>query len=109
MTLRLFLWALLGLGPLSLCAAPAVSIVKSASKTNPKVLDTLRYSLVVDNTGSNTATAVSVSDLVPAGLTVVGISPGGSLAGGTITWSLGSLYCQSQVVTLTAISDVAGG
>ncbi|MES2200807.1 MAG: hypothetical protein V4498_00995, partial [candidate division FCPU426 bacterium] len=111
MSFHKFCVAVLGLvlTPLSASAAsPLVSITKFADNFTPKVLDTFRYSIVVDNTGSTTATASTVTDIVPSGLTVMAISPPGTQTGNTITWNLGDLSCHNQVVTLTAIADTAG-
>jgi uncharacterized repeat protein (TIGR01451 family) len=89
-------------------SAPVVSISKSVDNYSPKVLDSFRYYVTVDSS-VGTATAVSVTDVVPAGLSVTSISNGGTLSGGTITWNLGSLSCVPQTVTMTVFGDTAGG
>lgn len=95
--------------PLTLQAGtPNVSLQKSANKNSPKVFETVRYSIVVENTGTGAANDVVLSDVVPPGLQVTAISPGGSLSGGTITWNLGNLACQTVSVTLTAFADTSG-
>jgi uncharacterized repeat protein (TIGR01451 family) len=90
-------------------ASPLVSIAKSANQTNPKVLDTFRYSIVVQNTGGASADNTVVTDVVPAGLVVTAISAGGVQVGNTITWNLGSLSCSNQVVVLRPRADTSGG
>jgi uncharacterized repeat protein (TIGR01451 family) len=87
---------------------PNVSLIKSSNKNSPKVFETVRYSIVVENTGTDTANNVVVTDLVPPGMQVTAISPGGALGGGTITWNLGNLACQTVSVTLTAFADTSG-
>jgi hypothetical protein len=91
--------------PAILGAAP--SLLKSANNVSPQVLDTYRYYLTYDNPGSSTTNTV-ISDVVPAGLTIVDTSPGGSQVGNTLTWNLGNLSCSSNTVTLQVWEDTAG-
>jgi uncharacterized repeat protein (TIGR01451 family) len=49
--------------------------------------DRVRYTIRVENTGSEAATNVVVTDVIPAGLTDVVAADGGVLAGNTITWT----------------------
>ena len=88
-------------------AFTAPTIVKSADNFTPKVLDTFRYYLVYDNPGGS-STTTSIADAVPAGLTVVGTSAGGTVGGGTVTWNLGSVTCQNTTLTLKPWGDTAG-
>src|SRR6185503_3802553 len=84
-----------------------VSILKSVDSYTPKVLDTFRYYVTVDSVGG-TATGVTVTDVVPAGLQVLNISNGGTLGGSTITWNLPNLTCVPMVVTMTVFGDTSG-
>lgn len=66
----------------------------------------LRYA----NTGNSAATNVVLSDVVPAGFTFVSASGGGTLAGSTVTWNVGSVAAGasgSVTVTLQASSPYA--
>ena len=57
-----------------------LSVSKSVDDATPPVGETVTYTIVVDNAGSNTASGVSVIDELPAGLTgVSAISDGGVL------------------------------
>ncbi|MEK6608737.1 MAG: hypothetical protein AABZ30_13845, partial [Myxococcota bacterium] len=49
--------------------------------------DTLRYTITIPNGGAAPATGVTVTDAVEPNLAVTAISGGGTLAGGTITWT----------------------
>ncbi len=49
--------------------------------------DRVRYDMAVTNTGSENAFNLVATDVVPVGLTNVTPGNGGSLAGGTITWT----------------------
>src|SRR5260221_1969907 len=86
-----------------------VTAVKSTNNPTPKVLDTYRYYLTIGNTGATTATGVTLTDVVPAGLSVTYISNGGTLSAGTITWNLPNLTCSTQSVTLSPYVDLQGG
>src|SRR5438105_3467320 len=81
------------LGPSGVLAQTSVTINKSASENTAKVLDTYTYYLTVANTGASAATGVTVTDAVPAGISPVSISNGGTLSGGVITWNLPNLSC----------------
>jgi hypothetical protein len=99
-----FAGALIGWAPY-LLAAP--TLVKSVDNYTPKVLDTYRYHIVYDNVGGSSA-ATTITDVVPAGVSVVGISAGGTLSAGTITWNLGAVSCQNATVTLNVWGDTSG-
>ena len=60
--------------------------------------DVLRYTITVQNSGTETATNVLVSDAVPQNLTAVTPLDGGTLAGGSITWTIASLAPNQQQV-----------
>ncbi|MGD9583446.1 MAG: DUF11 domain-containing protein [Lysobacterales bacterium] len=49
------------------------------------------YSLGAGNAGPDPATAVTVTDTLPAGVSFVSSSCGASEAGGTVTWNIGNL------------------
>jgi uncharacterized repeat protein (TIGR01451 family) len=65
--------------------------------------DTVRYTIVVKNTGNKPATNVVVKDVVSADLEQIAVTPTSALSGNTITWnssntsSLGSIAAGSSV------------
>ena len=76
-----------------------LSVTKTASASAPQIGDSLTYTIVVSNAGPSTATSVTATDTLPAGLTFVsGTSP----SGGTVT-------ANGQVVTVPVGSIAAGG
>ncbi len=78
-----------------------LQLQKTISNTAPRVGDVVTFTLVLTNTGLDTATGVGVADAVPAGYgNIVNISNGGSLSGSTITWS-GMTVSVGTPVTLT--------
>ncbi len=82
--------------PLTVTAAPKLdgSIKTVADLTTPGAYapgDEVEYTIVVSNQGNQPAFALTVSDTVPAHLTVTQISSGGTQMGGVINWSLPAL------------------
>ncbi|WP_133847810.1 DUF11 domain-containing protein [Labedaea rhizosphaerae] len=49
------------------------------------------YTMTVVNNGDTAATGATITDQVPAGLTILSVSPGGSQNGQTVTWALGAV------------------
>jgi uncharacterized repeat protein (TIGR01451 family) len=95
----------LALAASALGAAPVLD--KSSSTLAPLTGGVYRYTLTYDNPGTAT-TALVLTDDVPTGLNVVGVSPGGVLAGGTVTWNLGDVSCVDRTVTMTVTGDDGG-
>jgi uncharacterized repeat protein (TIGR01451 family) len=83
------------------------------TKTGPPVVTeghNLTWTLTARNNGPATATAVTVSDPLPANTTFVSASAGCSFAGGTVTCSAGTLNPgQTRTFTITALAGSAGG
>ncbi|BAO45571.1 GEVED domain-containing protein [Thiolapillus brandeum] len=78
-----------------------LQLQKSISNMTPQVGDVVTFTLLLSNTGLDTATGVSVEDVVPAGYgNITNISSGGVLAGSSITWS-GMTVAVGTPVTLT--------
>ena len=96
-----------------------VSVVKTAPVANPNVGDVVTLSLVVSNLGPDAATAVVVTDVLPAGM----VYQVGSISGGdtqddsiapTLSWSIVSLGAGDAVtleydVEIVAVPDGLGG
>ncbi|MDP9329030.1 MAG: DUF11 domain-containing protein [Actinomycetota bacterium] len=68
-----------------------LSITKSDSPDPVIAGNNLTYTIGITNNGPSDATGISVSDAIPAGTTFVSASGGGTLAAGTVTWSIGAL------------------
>lgn len=62
----------------------------------PSPGDRVQYTVTVRNTGSETARAVVVTDVLDARLTDVVLGNGGTLAGSTATWSLGDVPARTD-------------
>ena len=93
--------------PLTVQSA-ALSVSKTSSVTQIVPGAQVPYTLTVTNSGPVTATAVVVSDVLPAGLTFVSSdNPGCSSADGvTVTCALGDLAA-GAVVTVNIVTDAA--
>ena len=66
--------------------------------------DSIEYNVVVENTGNRPGTSVVVTDVLPTYLSFVS-APGGTFAGGTITWNLGDVAVDATV-TLTVLATL---
>ncbi|MCP4305877.1 MAG: DUF11 domain-containing protein [bacterium] len=65
-----------------------LSLVKTVSDSTPNVGDTVVFTITVDNAGTDDATGVAVTDVVPAGFgTIANASHSGVIAGTTVTWT----------------------
>jgi uncharacterized repeat protein (TIGR01451 family) len=71
----------------------------------------LSYTIAVTNNGPDTATGVSVTDTLPAGLSYVSstLSQGSIATGGPVTWTVGSLSVGSSAVAIIRTAANAGG
>ncbi|MFM8577320.1 MAG: hypothetical protein ACKOCN_00730, partial [Planctomycetaceae bacterium] len=85
-----------------------VIVSKTVNDPTPNVRDVVTYTITVENLGPSVAQSVSVTDVIPTGLTFV---PGSASHDGiydnnsrTVTWSLGNLPV--DVVTLTVQATV---
>ncbi|TDR44947.1 putative repeat protein (TIGR01451 family) [Tahibacter aquaticus] len=89
--------------------APALSIVKTASASSFVVGVAASYSLTVTNTGAvATTAAASVSDNVPAGLSIGSLPPACSASGQVVSCSIATgLASGSQVVFVIAVTPTA--
>ncbi|MCT7951391.1 DUF11 domain-containing protein, partial [Ancylothrix sp. C2] len=66
-----------------------LSLAKTANVANPRVGDTISYTLTLRNSGPSNATGVQVTDRLPAGLTFVSAS--GSYDPATGVWTVGTV------------------
>jgi uncharacterized repeat protein (TIGR01451 family)/fimbrial isopeptide formation D2 family protein len=81
---------------------------KTVDNARPNVGDTIVYTLTVDNAGPSLAQNVTVTDTIPAGITFVTASGGGTYNPATreVTWSLGNDFAVGQtLLTVSATVD----
>ena len=84
-----------------------LSLIKTASDPSPTVGDTVSFTVTLSNAGPDTATNVTVTDLLPAGLTFVSATPSqGSYAAATGLWTVGSLAAAATPASLVIRATV---
>ena len=85
------------------CPNPDVKVTKSASTAQVNSGGSVTYTLVASNVGgSGTATNVTITDTIPAGLTITGTTGSCNVNGQTVTCHLGDLAPgASATVTIT--------
>lgn len=71
--------------------SPVVQVVKSVAPAVVPGGGTFTYSLLVSNTGTDTATAISVWDTLPAGAGFSAASAGGAFDGVKVDWTVANL------------------
>jgi uncharacterized repeat protein (TIGR01451 family) len=85
-----------------------LALTKAVDNPTPTVGDVVTFTVTLTNNGPNVATAVSVQDLLPAGLTFVSATPSrGTYAPATGVWAVGSLGVAASA-TLTLRATVTG-
>ncbi len=73
------------------------------------LLDQATYNITVSNVGDSPASAVIVTDTVPAGMSFVSAEPTAAVANGTVTWNLGTLpFNTPMTFTLVLRGDAVG-
>ncbi len=88
---------------------PVLAITKSASSKMQVLGRDTTFTITVENKGDYPANDCVVSDVISGAEAVTMISDGGSLAGSTITWNLGSLAAgASRTLTLKANRTTEG-
>ena len=83
-------------GAYALADAADLSVSKSASANPAGVGEVLTYTVVISNNGTFTATAVSITDVLPAHVTLLNTSTSQGACGGS-----GPIFC--------GLTDIAGG
>ena len=83
-----------------------LALLKTVSNPTPNVGDTLTYTVTLVNNGPSDATAVAVTDQLPAGLALVSATPSqGSYDAASGLWTLGTVT-STAVPTLTVQARV---
>jgi uncharacterized repeat protein (TIGR01451 family) len=67
-------------------SAPDLRVVKTDGRLGAQPGETLTYTLMVENVGTQAATGVVLSDTLPANTSFAGASDAGSEDGGVVTW-----------------------
>ena len=87
---------------LNAAASANLKILKTQTQTRGAVGEALTFNIVVFNQGPSPATGVTVSDVLPPGMTFVSAAPAGVYDQATGIWTVGSLGVSSTaVLTLT--------
>jgi uncharacterized repeat protein (TIGR01451 family) len=102
-------------GSVSNVCSPTTSFTKTVDNANPKVQSTLHYTLTLNNTNNTGAeTNLTLTDTLPAGYTVTGLSAPSSISSSSSSTSITVNYDtlpvhQSRTVTITASVPVQAG
>jgi uncharacterized repeat protein (TIGR01451 family) len=84
-------------------ASADLSVTKTG-QTNAAVATNLTYAIGVTNLGPSTATNVIISDTLPAGVSFVSASGGGTLSNNVVNWSIASLALGGTNFTVTVMT-----
>ena len=87
-----------------------LSLTKMVSNATPNVGDTVTFTVTLSNAGGDTATGVTVQDVLPAGLTFVSATPSvGTYDSGTGVWAVGTVSTATpqtlQIQAIVAVPD----
>lgn len=87
-----------------------LGVTKTANNSNPNVGSNVTFTIVASNAGPSNATAVNVSDLLPAGYTFISSTvSAGTYNAGSGNWSIGNLNNgSSATLTITATVNPSG-
>jgi len=81
-----------------------VKVTKAVSNPSPRIGDDVTFTITVENIGPSDAASVEVTDALPAGYTLVGVTP--SVGSYTApTWTVGPLI-KGEIQTLTIVAEV---
>ena len=85
-------------------AAPDLVVTKDNNTLVAAPGDVLTYTLTIRNAGSQDASSVVVTDMLPQYTTFLDASPGADRDGRAITWTIGSLYAGSSRTRIAVVS-----
>jgi len=92
----------------TLVTKPVLEITKTGPKTQ-YLGRTVEYVIKITNTGDEVAANAMVEDLIPAGVTNIVTSQGGTVANGKAVWQLGALEPKaSKTVTISYLPSAGG-
>ncbi|WP_429725827.1 gliding motility-associated C-terminal domain-containing protein [Aquimarina litoralis] len=83
-------------------------IAKTVDDGTPDEGDTINYTITVTNNGPATATNVSLTDVLPAGVTFVSSTPAADYNAAVGVWTIGDLL-DGDITTLTLTATVDAG
>ena len=95
-----------GVPELTITKAQKVNLGKSNAETKSvRVGDIVIYSITVTNNGTETAEDITISDEIPSGLNLIkgGISKGGKVENGVITWTIEEIKAGKSVTVRFAV------
>lgn len=101
---------------ITVTSAADLSLTKTVNTTTPLLDDTLTFTITLNNAGPNIGSGISVTDLLPAGLTFVSATPSqGIYNPGTGLWNIGTvvapgsaaLQVQAKIVSTTSVTNTA--
>jgi uncharacterized repeat protein (TIGR01451 family) len=99
------------LAPAEAQAQAELALTKTVSNATPNVGDQITFTVTLTNNGPQAATGVTVTDLLPAGLTFVSAAPSqGTYTSGTGVWNVGTIASGASttlVITATVVSPNA--
>lgn len=82
-----------------------LGITKEANSATVTLGENITYSIRVSNTGNTFATAITITDVLPAGTSFVSANFGGLHQNGVVTWNIG-IISPGQTLTLTLVVNV---
>jgi uncharacterized repeat protein (TIGR01451 family) len=92
------------------CTGSADMAVTQTASVSPAVAgQNLTYTLAITNIGSAVASGVTVTDVLPAGVTFVSASPGATNEGGTVVASPGTVINGSGTNILITVEPTVAG
>src|SRR6202011_4432230 len=92
--------------PTAIASQADVVVTKTASSATVVTGSNVTFTITARNAGPSDATGLQVTDLLPAGLTLVSATPAtGTYTSGTGVWAIGSLASGAST-TLTVVATV---
>ncbi len=92
---------------------PVITVTKSDNATTIAPNGSLTYDITISNTATNSlASAITLSDTLPANTTFVSATDGGTNSAGTVSWSIANLVGGTSVtrsVTVTVNNGTSDG
>ncbi|MDA3904659.1 MAG: hypothetical protein PF484_01150, partial [Bacteroidales bacterium] len=88
--------------------APVIKLIKLASSHSAKSGETIIYTLFLFNTGKETATNVTLTDILPEELTFISANPQPRVNGGNSMWDLPDIeFREGKTISITAVVNVS--